>query len=317
MTKVFGIDISEFQSGINLKVAKKQGVKFVMIRAGFTGSSNGVSKAIDSSYKRHYKNAKANGLGVGAYWFSRATSYEKGRSEAEYMYKKCLKGRTFEYPIAIDVEDSLYQAKASKKAVTYAIRGFCEYLESKGYYTSIYANSNWFNNKMNLSKLKSYDKWVANWGKNNPNNPPHGMWQFGGSTNLIRSTKIAGMTVDQDYAYKDYPALMKEKGLNGFKKNSASSKREKYTVGDYVTLTELNVRSGPGTNYKQKLVKNLTKDGKKNVVDNSKTAKAVYRKGTIFTAIKIVKKENSYWAKTPSGYVCIKFDNNIYCKKVK
>lgn len=316
MTKSFGIDISEFQSGINLKNAKKEGVKFVMIRAGFTGSSNGVSKAIDSSYKKHYKNAKANGLGVGAYWFSRATSYEKGTSEAIYMYKNCLKGKKFEYPIAIDVEDSVYQGKASKKSVTDAIRGFCEYLESKGYYTLIYANSNWFNNKMNLSKLKPYDKWVANWGKTNPSSPKHGMWQFGGSTNLIRSNRIAGMVVDQDYAYKDYPSLIKSKGLNGFKK-STSSKKEKYTTGDYITLTELNVRSGPGTNYKQKLVRELTKNGKKNVVNKKSSSKAVYRKGITFTALKIVKNDNGYWAKTPSGYVCLKLGNEVYCKKVK
>lgn len=316
MTKLFGIDISEFQSGINLGIAKEQGVKFVMIRAGFTGSSNGVSKAIDSSYKKHYKNAKASGLGVGAYWFSRATSYEKGRSEAEYMYKNCLKGKKFEYPIAIDVEDSVYQAKASKRAVTDAIRGFCDYLEAKGYYTSIYANSNWFNNKMILSKLKSYDKWVANWGRTNPSSPEHGMWQFGGSTNLIRSPKIAGMVVDQDYAYKDYPSLIKEKGLNGFKK-STSSKKEKYTTGDYITLTELNVRSGPGTNYKQKLVRELTKDGKKNVVNKKSSSKAVYKKGTFFTALKIIKNDNSYWAKTPSGYVCLKSGKEVYCKKIK
>lgn len=289
-----------------------------MIRAGYTGSSNGVSKAVDSAYKTHYKNAKKEGLGVGAYWFSRATSYGKGRDEAKYMYQNCLKGKTFEYPIAIDVEDPIYQAKASKSAVTEAIKGFCEYLESKGYWVSIYANSNWLKNKMYLSKLKSYDKWVANWSKTNPSTPQHGMWQFGGSTNLIRSTKIAGMTVDQDYAYKDYPKLIKRKGLNGFDKssNKATQQKEKYTKGEYITLTEMNVRSGPGLNYNQKLVKNLTKDGRKNATSENKNARAVYKKGTEFTALKVVKNGKDYWAKTPSGYVCIKLGNEVYCKKI-
>lgn len=289
-----------------------------MIRAGYTGSSNGVSKAVDSAYKTHYKNAKKEGLGVGAYWFSRATSYGKGRDEAKYMYQNCLKGKTFEYPIAIDVEDPIYQAKASKSAVTEAIKGFCEYLESKGYWVSIYANSNWLKNKMYLSKLKSYDKWVANWSKTNPSTPQHGMWQFGGSTNLIRSTKIAGMTVDQDYAYKDYPKLIKRKGLNGFDKssNKATQQKEKYTKGEYITLTEMNVRSGPGLNYNQKLVKNLTKDGRKNATSKNKNARAVYKKGTEFTALKVVKNGKDYWAKTPSGYVCIKLGNEVYCKKI-
>ena len=311
MNKIFGIDISEFQNKINLKKAKAEGVKFVMIRAGFTGSSNGISKAVDSCYEKHYKNAKKYGLEVGAYWFSRATSYEQGKNEAKFMYENCLKNKTFEYPIAIDVEDSVYQAKVSKKRVTDAIRGFCEYLKNKGYYPIIYANSYWFKNKVDLSKLKSYDKWVANWGKSNPVSPKHGIWQFGGSTNLIRSNKIAGLVVDQDYAYKDYPYIMKNKGLNGFKKN-----KDKYTVGDYITLEPLKIRTGPGVNYRQKTVKELTVNGQSSTTSKGKNEKAVYKKGTVFTALKIVKKEDSYWAKTPSGYVCLQLNNTKYCKKV-
>ena len=311
---VFGIDISEFQNNIDLKKAKKEGVKFAILRAGFTGSANGVSKKVDSSYEKHYKNAKKNGLGVGAYWFSRATSYGKGRDEAKYMYEKCLKGKTFEYPIAIDVEDPVYQAKASKKEITEAIKGFCEFMESKGYWVSIYANSNWFKNKINTSELKRYDKWLANWCKSNPKTPSHGMWQFGGSTNELRSTKIAGMTVDQDYAYKDYPKLIKEQYLNGFKKKENT--KEEFTKGEYKTLDAMYVRTGPGTNYRKKLVKELTKDGQKNATSKNKNAIAIYKKGTEFTALKIVKANNSYWAQTPSGYVCLKLNKEVYCKKI-
>ena len=44
------------------------------------------------------------------------------------MYENCLKGKTFEYQIVIDVEDPVYQAKASKTVLTEAKKGFCEYL---------------------------------------------------------------------------------------------------------------------------------------------------------------------------------------------
>lgn len=44
----------------------------------------------------------------------------------------------------------------------------------------------------------------------------YGMWQFGGSTNLIRSNIIGNLITDQDYAYKDYPKIMKNKNLNNF-----------------------------------------------------------------------------------------------------
>lgn len=313
----FGIDISEFQKGISLKKAKKEGVTFVMLRAGYTGSSNGINKAVDSQFKTHYKNAKSAGLNVGAYWFSRATDYAKGRAEAEYMYKNCLKGKQFEYPIAIDVEDSYYQGKATKSQVTQAIKGFCEYLEAKGFWVTIYASSYWLSSKMNLNELKRYDKWVANWGKSNPKSPAHGLWQFGGETNLIRSNKIAGYVVDQNYAYKDYPTLIKQKGLNGFKASGNTPKPTvKYKTGNYKTLAVMNVRSGPGTKYSIKTVSQLTPDGKKNATSKSPKAHAAYKKGTEFTALKIEQNGKSYWAKTPSGYICLQLGNEVYCKKI-
>lgn len=223
MDKVFGIDISAYQKGIDLSRAKGEGVAFAILRAGYTGYGNGVSKAKDTSFEAHYANAKANGLGVGAYWYSCATTYENGRAEAEFMYNNCLKGKSFEYPIYIDVEDGYYQAKAGKGAVTSAIKGFCEYLEAKGYYVGIYANTNWFNNYINTNELARYDKWVANWGTSRPSNPSGGLWQFGGETNKIRTNKVAGMTVDQNYAFYDYPSIMKSKGLNGFSASGGTS----------------------------------------------------------------------------------------------
>lgn len=48
------------------------------------------------------------------------------------------------------------------------------------------------------------------------------MWQFGGETNVIRSNKIAGMTVDQDYAYKDYASIIKNGKMNGFEEESSA-----------------------------------------------------------------------------------------------
>lgn len=222
MEKVFGVDISQYQKGINLSKAKSEGVKFAILRAGYTGYGNGVSKAKDTEFETHYKNAKANGLGVGAYWFSRATTYENGKAEAKYMYENCLKGKQFEYPIYIDVEDTYYQSKAGKKAITNAINGFCEYLEGKGYYVGVYANSNWFKNYIDASIPLKYDCWVANWGTTNPSTPAHGLWQFGGESNMIRTNKIAGYVCDQNYAYKDYPSIMKNNVLNGYSKANSN-----------------------------------------------------------------------------------------------
>ena len=226
--KIFGIDISQYQKGINLSKAKSEGVKFAILRAGYTGYGNGVSKAKDTEFETHYKNAKANGLGVGAYWFSCANTYDKGVSEANWMYENCLKGKQFEYPIYIDVEEDgggrHYLSGAGKAAITEGIKGFCETLEKKGYYVGVYASSSWFRTYIDASIPSKYVSWVANWGTTNPNTPPHGLWQFGGETNMIRTNKIAGYVCDQNYAYKDYPTIMKNNGLNGFTKTKEENK---------------------------------------------------------------------------------------------
>lgn len=276
MSKKFGIDISVYQRNIDLMKAKAEGVEFAILRAGFTGYGTGVSKNKDNSFENLYAKCKYLAIPVGAYWYSCANTYEKGKAEAEFMYEYCLKGKQFEYPIYIDVEDSHHQQKAGKKKVTEAIKGFCEYLESKGFYVGIYANVNWFNNYIDTQALSMYDKWVACWSKERPENPSGGMWQFGGETNLIRTNKIAGLTCDQDYAYYDFPSIMKEKGLNGFGKTSETmSKPEpkeiKYTVKSGDTLSS--VAAKYNTSYQKIYQDNkatIDNENKKRKVSTSK-----------------------------------------------
>lgn len=241
---VFGIDVSTYQAGLKWDKVKKEGVKFAILRAGFTGSKDGVSKTVDNQFEIFYKEATKINMPVGAYWFSRATSYAAGKAEAQYMYEKCLKGKKFEYPIAIDIEDPVYQSKATKKQVTEAAKGFCDYLISKNYYPVIYANLNWFRNKMILSELTKYSKWVAAWVAKKPSSPVNYLWQFGGETNVIRSNKVAGKVVDQDYCFIDMPKFIKDNHYNGFKKEKEpvvpeepkENKKLKFKIGDLVTV---------------------------------------------------------------------------------
>lgn len=213
--ELFGIDISAYQSDMNIETAKNEGVKFAIVRGGFTAIGNGVSCYKDSAFENLYSRCKALGIPVGSYWYSCANTYQKGVNEANFLYENCLKGKQFEYPIYIDVEDATNQS-GDIRGTTDAIKGFCETLESKGYYVGIYANVNWFRNYIYTGELDKYDKWVACWSKERPSYPQGGLWQFGGSTNLVRTNIVAGMVCDQDFAYYDYPTIIKEKGLNGY-----------------------------------------------------------------------------------------------------
>lgn len=257
-----GIDISTYQNGLNLKDALKDGIEFVIIRGGFTGSDK--TFAMDNKFIDFYNQAKENNIPVGVYYYSRATNFEEGKNEAEFLYEKCLKNRNFEYPIYIDVEDRVFQEKASKEDIDSAIKGFCSFIESKGGYVGVYCNLDWADNHMNYKELsKTYDFWLADWNRNRPNidKYDYGMWQFGGSINLIRSDKIDNKICDQDYAYKDYPSIMKDSNLNNFisnvdnesnSKNNDSFKEtiKKELVNDTETEIENEINENKGTIFK-------------------------------------------------------------------
>lgn len=212
-----GLDISSYQSNINFDAIKNNDIKFLILRAGFTGYGTGVSYNKDNSFESFYSNAKSRAIPVGAYWYSCANTYQKGVNEADYMYNNCLKGKQFEYPIYIDVEDSHWQ-KNNKAGVNQAIKGFCETLENKGYYVGIYASDiSGFKEMMNINELTNYDKWVARYGSKPQYVTSYGMWQSSSSG------RISGYNgnLDVNESYKDYPSIIKGAGLNGYPKGSS------------------------------------------------------------------------------------------------
>ncbi len=47
----FGVDLSRHNEGINFDVLKDNGMTFAILRAGYTGYGNGVSKAKDDCFE--------------------------------------------------------------------------------------------------------------------------------------------------------------------------------------------------------------------------------------------------------------------------
>ena len=207
-----GVDISTWQTkSFNFENIKDQ--DFVIIRAGFTGTSDGINKNIDNCFEVNYRKAKDYRIPVGCYWYSCANTAEKGRSEAEYLYEHCLKDKQFEYPVYLDVECDQYQT-GKNKGVTDAVLAWADYLEAKGYYVGVYANYNYFINHLENDRLNRMNRWLAYWTTNKPQLKfDYSMWQW---TNKLQ---INGMNVDGNYAFKDFPAIIKAAGLNGFSKD--------------------------------------------------------------------------------------------------
>ena len=93
-----GIDVSSWQGVVDYRKVKASGINFVIIRAGF---GREVSQK-DNCFEQNYKNAKAAGLDIGAYWYSYADSAEDAVREAKAC-REVIKGKKFEYPIFFDL----------------------------------------------------------------------------------------------------------------------------------------------------------------------------------------------------------------------
>lgn len=210
-----GIDVSTFQKDIDWKRVQSDGIQFAMLRSSFGWSGN----QIDAYFETNYQKAKEIGMPIGAYHYSYADTVEEAIKEADYCYS-VIKGKQFEYPIAFDMEE-VDAAKSGKDNVSAIAKAFCKRMESYGYYVCIYANLYWFNNYFTDDVLKKYDVWLAQWSpKYTLTKVPVGIWQYTSSGNV---SGISGRT-DMNIAYKDYPSIIKNAGLNGFRESTTQPK---------------------------------------------------------------------------------------------
>ncbi len=162
-TVKLGIDVSSFQNDIDWETVATTEVDFAMIRLGYRGYSEG-GLVLDSSYVTNITGALKNGIPVGVYFFTQATSYEEGVEEAEFVLAN-IAGYDVTYPIVIDTEqievDGARANDIDNDTRTDAIIGFCETIIAAGYTPMIYANRNWFVQNLDMDRLGDYKLWLA------------------------------------------------------------------------------------------------------------------------------------------------------------
>ncbi|WP_195283281.1 glycoside hydrolase family 25 protein [Harryflintia acetispora] len=162
-----GIDVSTHQGTIDWKKVKNDGVKFAMIRVGYRGYGTG-KIMLDDQFKRNIKNATANGIKVGVYFYSQAITTKEAVEEAEFVLDN-IKGYDIDYPVVFDIEDapsaSARTRSLTASKATQVAKAFCERIEQGGYRPMIYTYTKYFVTEINMGSLTKYDKWVAQYYK--------------------------------------------------------------------------------------------------------------------------------------------------------
>ena len=150
-----GLDLSEHNGNVDFTKVKNSGISFVILRVGWIGNKE--NHTLDKKFEEYYNNAKANGLKVGFYVYSYVENETAMLSAINWVRTK-ISGKIREYPIFLDVEDAQI-SKLSKNEQTKLCKYFCDNFENSG----VYANLDWFKNKLNVNELLNYKIWLAQW----------------------------------------------------------------------------------------------------------------------------------------------------------
>ena len=173
-----GIDVSKWNGRIDWKKVKKAGIDFCIIRTGY-------SKTVDHKFKYNIEEAIDNGLQIGVYHFSYATTNAKAKEEAEFClelikpYKKYITlGVWFDYEYDSVSYSRRYGVYPTKKSVTSLAKTFCSTVEKNGYSTGIYTNLDFSSNYFTKEVLNKYPTWLACWRNKVTYKGDFVMWQY-------------------------------------------------------------------------------------------------------------------------------------------
>ena len=210
------MDVSRHQGVIDWAKVKASGkIGGVMIRAmGNSGAGKASKPYLDPHVARNHAECTRVGLPVGVYGYITATTKAQADKELAY-FKKLLTGRSFELPVAVDIEDEV-QKPLGKAALTDLTAHMLSTVESWGVYALLYTGL-WFGSTflyMGGAELKPYDVWLAAYRTRKPAPGwPFGMWQY------TSAARVPGVStnVDMSRAYKDYAAIIKRAGLGAVK----------------------------------------------------------------------------------------------------
>lgn len=174
-----GVDVSAYQGEIDWRAVAESGVKFAMIRVGYRGYENGQLN-LDEYAKINYRDAKAAGLQVGAYFFSQAITPEEALEEAEFLLE-ATKDWQIDLPVVFDweyVDDSARTAQMDRQEIMACVRAFNDRIEQAGHRPMVYFNPYHAENFLELEALADYPFWLALYSENMDFAYQVDMWQY-------------------------------------------------------------------------------------------------------------------------------------------
>ena len=208
----YGIDVSRFQGTIDWSQVANAGINYAMVRVGYRDSTTGEITS-DTNAKYNMQEAEKNGIKLGVYFFSTATTKDEAIEEADWVANYISK-YSITYPVGYNCEgfenSTSRQYNLTKDERSSIAMAFLGEISAKGYTPIFYASKNEMaqDAKWNTSTISSkYKIWMAWYNQDTSNlaNKPStsvncDMWQY---SNKGTVPGISGK-VDVDVAYFGY-----------------------------------------------------------------------------------------------------------------
>lgn len=170
-----GIDVSKHQGKIDWAKVKKTDINFAIIRCGY---GDDLPYQDDEYFAANVKGCEENHIPYGIYIYSYATNTTMAKSEANHVLRLInTTGAMPTMPIYYDLEDKS-QENLSAKTLGNIAETFCNAIMAKGYTVGVYANLNWWNNKLTDKRFDNWAKWVAQYNSTCSYEGTYDMWQY-------------------------------------------------------------------------------------------------------------------------------------------
>ena len=184
-----GIDVARYQGTIDWAQVAGSGIDFAMVRLGYRDQEGQI--VADSNAAYNLQQAHANGIKLGAYFFSTAVTKEEAIEEADWV-ADFLAPYPITYPVAYNCEgysepDSRQYLLDKFERTTLALE-FLKQIEKRGYEAMFYASKNEMeaDAKWQVSRIDpDYKVWVAQYTEEpypatekSDYSGPFQMWQY-------------------------------------------------------------------------------------------------------------------------------------------
>ena len=184
-----GLDVSHHQGKIDWEKVSKSDVDFVIIRCGY---GNNLTSQDDKYFAQNVAGCEKYNIPYGIYIYSYALSKSDAKSEANHVLRLIKStGAKPTYPIYIDYEDSSQNGLTPKQLGNFATAFFNKTIAA-GYKAGVYANLNWWTNKLTDSRFYQWTKWVAQYNSACSYTKPYQIWQS------ISTGKVPGVNGNAD-----------------------------------------------------------------------------------------------------------------------